>query len=100
MLVRMGAAIEPSIAAHDTDIAPDNRAQRVIALVKPLQVAEGLAVAVPFGRGITVRFVEPCLAFGKAVGKQFMEWLERSVHGHGELYIFRFDRDLRVLRLV
>src|SRR5262249_39742750 len=74
-----GAAIEPSIATHDTDIAADNRAQRVIALVKPLQVAECLAVLAPFGRGVTVRFVEPCFAFGKTVNEQFREWFERGV---------------------
>src|SRR5262249_55871095 len=97
MLVRMGAAIEPSIATHDTDITAENRGQRVIAPLKPLQVAECRAVVAPFGRGVTVRFVEPCFAFGKTVTEQFREWFERGVDRHGDLYIFRYDRDLRVL---
>src|SRR5215467_5026870 len=99
MLVWMSAAIEPSIAAHDADIAADDRAQRVVAFVKPLQVAEGFAVVAPFGRGVAVLFVEPHFAFGKAAREQFGKWFERDVDGHGDLYVFRFDRDLRVLRL-
>ena len=73
MLIWMRATVEPTIAAHHTDVAAHGRAQNVVAVVEPLQAAERVAVVTPFGRGVGICFVDPCFALGQAAGKKFGE---------------------------
>src|SRR4029077_11412597 len=73
VLVRMGTAVEPIVAAHYTDIAAYDGTQRIFPIIEPLKAAERLAVFTPFRRGVAICFVDPWFAFGQAAGKKFAE---------------------------